>query len=279
MGNKRDNAIIEFLKTPITVGEIVSVRGLGLQNKTLMGNHTEIIEICKTGDVNDIIVKEYGNLIKVKVDDYQRSTKHIGENVISHPKSRINILNYDIESIAYRLKLRDNYVKYETISGIKVAEVNWNPYVINKEGVKEYFQRGFVWNLEQNQNLIESIYSNIDCGKILVRHRKWTELEGMIKIGLTEELSFYDIIDGKQRLNAIRGFLDDEYPDHLGNYFSDLSINSQHAFNMSMLFSYSEIDGDVSDSYIISQFLKLNFMGVPQSKEHLDFVREINNKL
>lgn len=283
MGTRKQIAVEEFLKTPILAGQLVSVRGLGLQDKNQFGDTVEIKEvITNTDGTVDLLYKRYRHdheLTLVKSGDYIRSHSHIGANVISRPEVRTNTISFDLNGLISRLRLKDKD-KHTTIDGVKILEVNWNPYVINANGEKEYYQRDFVWTVEQNQHLIESIYNNIDCGKVLVRHRSWTEIEEVVKSGGdTSELSFIDIIDGKQRLNAIRGFLTDEFPDHLGNYYSDLSQTSQRIFNTTMLISYAEIDGSVPDSFVISQFLKLNFMGVPQSKEHIEFVRAINQRL
>ncbi len=154
---------------------------------------------------------------------------------------------------------------------------NWNPYIYGKDCSKYYYQRPFVWSVEDNQLLIESIYQGIDCGKILVRKHSWKSIEKKANNGETE-LSFKDIVDGKQRLNAVKGFLLNEYPDLRGNYFNDLSFVAQNKITNNQLFSYSEMGEDVNDETVLKQFLKLNFAGVPQSKEHIEFVKSLLNK-
>ena len=88
-----------------------------------------------------------------------------------------------------------------------------------------------------------------------------------------------DIVDGKQRLDAIRGFVTNEYPDLHGNYFSDLSEYARRKFEDFTSFCYAELDEDATDADVIRTFLNVNFTGVKMSKEHIDFVKEINNKL
>ena len=63
----------------------------------------------------------------------------------------------------------------------------------------------------------------------------------------------------------------------LENYFGDLSNYSQHKFTSHHLFSYAELPDNSKDIDIINQFLKLNFCGIPQSKEHIEFVKSINS--
>ncbi len=92
------------------------------------------------------------------------------------------------------------------------------------------------------------------------------------------DLSWNDIVDGKQRLNALVGFINNEFTDSYGNYYADLSNSSQHDVTNHQLFSYAEMPDNTKDEDVIKQFLKLNFTGVPQSREHIDFVKSLQNK-
>ena len=97
-------------------------------------------------------------------------------------------------------------------NGIPIMELNWNPCIYDEDGNKKYYQRDFVWNLENKQNRVESIYNHVDCGKILVRVFEWDERE--VKASTVEtNLAFHDIVDGKQRLKTIQEFLLGEFPD------------------------------------------------------------------
>ena len=96
----------------------------------------------------------------------------------------------------------------------------------------------------------------------------------MRKNGETE-LAFKDIVDGKQRLNAIKEFLHDEFPDISGNYYSDLSSSAQTKFMNHQMLQYAEMENGTTDEDILFQFLKLNFAGVPQSKEHIEHVKSL----
>lgn len=147
----------------------------------------------------------------------------------------------------------------------------------DSNGQKEFYQRPLVWDLETKQTLIESIYQNVSCGRILIRERSWDNVENLIKSGETD-VSFFDIVDGKQRLNAVIGFVKGEYPDLHGNYYGDLSSNAQHEFRYTQMIGYAEMK-NVTDSDVIRQFLKVNFAGVPQSKEHIEFVAAINARM
>lgn len=93
------------------------------------------------------------------------------------------------------------------------------------------------------------------------------------------ELAFNDIVDGKQRLNTIREFLMDEFVDTYGNHFSDLSEESQNKFLNHQLLQYAEMPEGTTDEEVLYQFLKMNFSGIPQSQEHIQYVKSLLNKI
>lgn len=214
-----------------------------------------------------------------KTDVNNRNIRRIGANPFDEKFDSIRTVAYQLESIIFSLDLTNNR-REENIymGGIEVKELNWNPYVYDKNGNKQYYQRDFCWSLKDKQLLIESIYNNIDCGKILIRTHGWKKLEKLAATGETE-LAFKDIVDGKQRMKTIQEFIFNEFPDIHGNYYADLSIHSQHKLTDHQLFSYAEMPDSTTDEEVIYQFLKMNFTGVPQSQEHLDYVKEIGTKL
>jgi hypothetical protein len=59
-------------------------------------------------------------------------------------------------------------------------------------------QRGQVWTVEQKQGLIDSLYNNFDIPKVYFRSEKGGTL--------------WSLIDGQQRLTAIREFVENKFP-------------------------------------------------------------------
>ena len=165
-----------------------------------------------------------------------------------------------------------------THKGVEVTEVNYNPYVFDCNGNKEYYQRDYCWSLEQEQLLIESIYQSINCGMVVVRKRSFEWIEEQIEKG-NKEISFIDIVDGKQRIHALIRFVLDEFTDLHGNHFSDLSEYAKVQFCNSMVLTYGELGENASDEDVIATFLGVNYTGVPMTNEHIDYVKEIQNKL
>lgn len=288
ISEKRQKLIDAKNASPLEIGERIAVK----YNATTKFKNPE-----KEKESTNCIILALGKKIKVRYSDnscdkdtflinksdiVSRDLMKIGENPIVEMYDRIRSINYDFNSIislAELLGKDEDFIRgpYQ-INGAEISEFSWNPFVYNKEGQKEYYQRPFCWTLNDKQLLIESVYRRIDCGKILVRRRSWEELGAMQAKGETE-LAFHEIVDGKQRLDAMRGFLLGEYPDTNGNFFADLCFYAQRKFTNHQLFSYMEMPEDSKDEDVIYQFLQLNFCGVPQSPQHLDYVRSIQKKL
>jgi Protein of unknown function DUF262 len=255
--------IEKYLKEPVKIGDYIYVQGLGSQDKNSWFHSAKVTDIVE----GEPYIEQYGKNRKV-TEEWKKNTHDIGNNPFPKTRERIGNINFQLSSIIFQLFKEDKYY----IEGTKIESANFNPYVFIN-GEKKYYQRPFVWELENKQLLIESIYNNVDCGKILVRNRGWGELRVLQKDG--HELAWKDVVDGKQRLNAIKEFLDGKFPDLYGNYYYDLSDSAQKRLEDHQLFSYSELPEGTKDEDVLRQFLRLNFCGVPQSKEHIKYVKSL----
>ncbi len=232
-------------------------------------------DMILSDDYNHLRLK---NLVNKKYVE-SKYTRNIGANPFPDGYNDVRTINFSLDSVISSLDLDKSVVRQPyVINGVTLKEINWNPFVFDKDGNKQYYQRPFVWTNKDNQLLIESVYNGIECGRILIRHRSWKKLEELTLAGEVD-VAFRDIVDGKQRLNAIRAFINDEFKDLQGNYYSDLSEHAQHKFGDHQLFGYCEMGETVTDDQVIKQFLKLNFTGKPQSQEHINHVKEIMKKL
>ena len=235
----------------------------------------------KSFSVRETYSDTYPVCVIKRIDVIARDTYNSGANPFNPIMDSIRSVSFSLESIIHGLDIihEDDYFRTNyNVGGVMTKHCCWNPFVINKNGLKEYYQRDFVWTKADMRNLIDSIYEGIDCGKILVRKRSFKELEKMVANGETD-IAFNDIVDGKQRLKAVVDFIDGKFDDNLGNYYSDLSNAAQHKFVNHQLFSYAEIPEDSSDELVINQFLKLNFTGVKQSKKHIEFVKSLRERI
>lgn len=259
----KQEKIEEYLSKPLETGDRIHVQGLDNQNKSSWFSTTEVVRI----EGEDIFIKEY-NKYRVVTENWKKSIYNVGANPFPKRREITQNMNYQLHSILSILFKEDKY----DIEGSTINASNFNPFVFIN-GEKQYYQRPFVWELEDKQLLIESIYNGVDCGKILIRSRSWGELGELQKEG--HELAWKDVVDGKQRLNAVKEFIDNKFRDLNGNYYKYLSDSAQRQFTDHQLFSYSELPENTKDEDVLRQFLRLNFAGVPQSKEHIEFVKSL----
>lgn len=122
------------------------------------------------------------------------------------------------------------------------------------------YQREYVWDLEDKVDLIDSIMKNLDIGKFVYVFR-----------GYGAENEFYEILDGKQRLTAIKEFYEDRFM-YKGKYFSDLSRRDQDTF-LDRIVDVAEVEG-VTLKQKMEYFIRLNTKGRVMDKEHLAMVEE-----
>jgi len=272
ISKKKQKEIDTYIKKPFVVSDDVYV-----QDKSLYTYGNDKLKLCTILSINgsNVCVSYGGSKYTIKKTDIvSKFCMYIGADPFDKTIDRIQNINYTLECILSTLGILDNDRDKYYINDILVRRCNWNPYIY-KDGKKYYYQRKLIWTDKDKKLLIESIYQNIDCGKILIRNRGCDELESMKG---ESELAFKDIVDGKQRLDAIRSFINNEFSDIHGNYYGDLSEWSQRKLLDHQLFSYSELPENSLDNDVINQFLKLNFTGVVQSKEHLEYVKGLRTK-
>ena len=276
--NKKE-LIDQFLLEPVKSGDNVLVRGLGSQDKNAFAHSTEVLAVHKDGSIS-IQEYGYGQRTKVKPEDYRKSVYHVGANPFPNKpwNSKLRIIAFSLDSImgVCGYDRRKRIYKFDKINEVEVPEMNWNPFIVDKSGAEVVYQREFCWTLEQKQLLIESIYNSIDIGKIVVRSRSFDWVKKRVLAG--KQAAFKDIVDGKQRLNAIMGFINGDFSDLHGNKWMDLSDNAQNEFLNFQSIAYGEIGEDAADDDVKAIFLNVNFSGVQMSQEHIDFVKSIQLK-
>lgn len=281
MGAIRELQIKEYLEAPHKVGDWVVVDRDAFKKYVDSNQVGEIVSINADGTIT--IKDTYGKIQETVEEKYVRKwTRKVGANPFA-PRSwraKLDIVATNLGSVLHCAgynregSVRSDYKR----NGIEVPELNWKPYVFDKEGNKQYYQRDFVWTLKDEQLLVESIYNFINCGMIIVRERSWDYIYKTCDNG-DAEVAFKDIVDGKQRLHTIWRFVTDQFKDLHGNYFSDLSAEAQYEFRNSRSITLARLSEESTDDDVLSTFLKVNFAGVPMSQEHIDFVSNIYNKI
>ena len=202
---------------------------------------------------------------------------HLGSDNFTEQdwNARINFYQSDIEQVLWRIGYtKRKKIKNEQVGDIIVPEMDWNPTIF-QNGIEVVYQRPFCWTLKEKQLLIDSIYNNIEIGKIVVRLRSWNFVESRVKKNILEHTTFKQIVDGKQRCNTLLEFIDNKFPDSYGDYWDDLSEKAKRKFFSFRYLTYGELGETATDHDVLMTFLKINHAGVPQSQEHLDFVKSL----
>jgi len=96
---------------------------------------------------------------------------------------------------------QDLTVKGESIERI-YGSFQGKRYLVNRR-----YQRKLVWTLDEKKSFIDSVTKGYPVPIVLLAEIR------------ADERSVFEIIDGMQRLNAIMGFIENEYPVN-GAYFA-----------------------------------------------------------
>ncbi len=290
MGKKKDKLIRDFLKTPITVGEECLCRENLLTEFQDKADRMAYVKVKEIDEPNKryFVVRVDNSRYSyqqgwVEENDIKRIVYNIGANPFPENswRKKTQHLNYDLSCILTTLGF-DVYNfcwNEERLTNFPIPELSFNPYVIDKDGNKRYYQRDFCWSVKDEQRLITSIYNGLNCGSILVRRHSYEWVEQKVKENDIEDVAFNDIVDGKQRLNAIIRFITDQFKDEYGNYFSDLSKEAQREFLNTQAISYAAMGEKSTDQDVIDAFLTVNHTGRVVSAAHIHDVQTIKQDL
>ena len=272
-GRKKVKVIVDVPKVFTSVGDIISIEENGAVDVSVTESKT-----VPTG-INYSYVGNHTKVLHVNIKNIRHNLDNCGVNPFSKETYRIDFYNIDIESLMMRVGYdysmdRDN----NTIVIVEQSSVeqsyrraSMNPFVVGDDGVKNYYQRDYVWDENDKKLLIDSIYHGIEIGKFLFRYNSWNRIKKY-----EGEVTNFDCVDGKQRLNAIIQFLTNQVSDMNGYYWKDLSIKAQRRFLRYSNLSFGQLSEDASDKDVINCFLSLNFTGKMMSQEHIDYVKKIN---
>lgn len=146
-----------------------------------------------------------------------------------------------------------------------------NFYLKNEEGninLSPEYQRDFVWTLKQKQEYIMALLkSRAEIRPVFIQ-----EFDG--------ENEKFEVVDGKQRLNSIFGFINDEFSLEDGTFFSQLSekdVKKILRFNVEYTRFISFTD-KIPYDFKLELFLELNAKGTEMSKEQINKVQEMAKK-
>lgn len=124
-------------------------------------------------------------------------------------KTKLDRVEHEFISLVdkYRMSRYDSALSDVIFIGLKYDD----KYIIPE------YQRDLVWKLKQKQDLIVSVLIDNPIGDFVFKETKF-------HLGATFH---YTVIDGQQRINALREFVTNQFPMEDGRYFSDLKYWDQ----------------------------------------------------
>lgn len=153
------------------------------------------------------------------------------------------------------------------LSVMNEQKIDYNVFL---ESYKVFLQRDYVWNIEQKRELIYSVLMR----RFIPRLSFLCNKDGV-----------YQVIDGKQRLNAFLGFYNNEFDiivDDISYHFKDLPDDYQRVIGGFMIpynIVHDDYDNDSSDDDKIKWFNFINYAGTPMESEHMAMLnRHLNDK-
>ena len=154
---------------------------------------------------------------------------------------------------------------YQTNVPWMYLEANLNRFLIDHRlDMEPDFQRAHVWTEDQQIKYIEFMMKEPNSGKdIYFNHPGW----------MGTFTGDFVLVDGKQRLEAVRRFLRNEIPAY-GTYLKDfmglrdgmIPIDMEFIFHVAKLKTRAEVR---------QWYLDFNAGGTPHSKTEIDRVREL----
>lgn len=259
-----DQQIDDYLKQPIKVGDKVNFTGEGNGSQDPTKKAIGTVKSIDGGQLTLSVRSSYNEVIR-DITEVTKDVSTIGHNPFSR-QIQYTQYNIDLSNLCHHLGF-DTY-DYKWVESYGRPRCNFNPTV---NGIP--YQRDYVWTLEQDQALLNSIFNYGDIGRFVVRKRSFEDVDSGTAIALR------DLVDGKQRSSAIIRYICNEYPDSNGYYFCDLSERAQGEFLRFNQLTYVELPENTSDSDTLRMFLSVNDTGVPMSRDHLNRVYDLYNSL
>jgi hypothetical protein len=258
MGKKREIITEEQLRS-----NRLSNATLGLKyikNPTFFFNVGDEVSVGSLNNVIVIGVLFDGAIYEVEYDytdtNYGNPIRKHGSNFFSWHELRRKHKDDDHGLI----KNSDIFLRYSTRA---ISDIVSKRYAFGID-FNAVYQRGYVWTLEDKQNLIRSIFENIDIGRFLFARNDYKSQQ-----------ESYRVIDGKQRVNAIISFYEDQFLFN-GLTFTALTKHEQnHILDYGI--STAEID-NLSLEQELRIFLMTNTAGKVMSREDLNRALDLYEK-
>lgn len=131
------------------------------------------------------------------------------------------------------------------------------------------FQRGHVWNTQKQIEFVEFCLKDGQSSRtLLFNHPNWQgSYEGLMVL-----------VDGKQRLEAVRSFLRNDLPIFGGNCLNDFDDPRKLLRSTGAEFTF-KVNNLKTDKEVMQWYLQLNSGGVVHTQEELNKVQKLIDNL
>lgn len=148
-------------------------------------------------------------------------------------------------------------------------------YAENKIGMKPQYQRNLIWTLEQKQEYITALLKSRAEIKPIFTLEYENGNDGI-----------YEVVDGKQRLNAIFEFVEDKFSVPFDkNQGKEMKFSELSAKDVLKILNFNVeqtificFEGKIPLSFKIELFLEINEKGTRISEEHIKKVKQMINQ-
>lgn len=214
---------------------------------------------------------DVGNLEDCRIVDFRDDRKYyLVSHFSQHRNERIFGNSWFSWTHISKKECKDTKFSEKYESGLYFHQESISSLIIKSQcfGIESDvdYQRDYVWDLEDKQELIHSIFQGIDIGKFVFVERKITSVE-----------KSYEILDGKQRLNAIMEFYENRFK-FKDVYFYELSKKDKNVFRNHSI-SSAVVKENITEKQKLNLFVRLNSFGKVMSKEHLEKVKEMMKEI
>lgn len=161
-------------------------------------------------------------------------------------------------------------LSFHTIKWVReMSDFDFDVYLESK---KKNLQRELCWNQQQKESLIFTILRDQQVNSLVV-----VQIRNMA-FNVNDNYQF-KVIDGKQRLTTVFDYIDNKFSVNIEGvdyFFKDLPEDCQKQilhFNFKWDVHHHYKDQPITDDTLISIFEDCNFLGTPQDKEHLNYLK------
>ena len=213
---------------------------------------------------------EYGALLDCRVVELRDE----GRAVLFQYHDRKKVYGQDVDNgIAYMCGHWTEAIKLETIQPTKLTREstlygsysNSDVYSLFSRWMRGLddcpdYQRGYAWTEADQQRYLESLFEGRELGRFIFVERPFPHRE--------------QVLDGKQRLNCLSQFFTSRIT-YKGKYWHELSARDRATIERRSVQWASLPEARLTRAALLRIFLEVNAAGVPQSEEHLAYVKDL----